>query len=134
MPLTKAVGTNTAHSTSATAMTAPLTSFMAWMVASRGARPLAMLRSTFSTTTMASSTTMPMASTRPNRDRLFSEKPKTCMTASVPMSDTGTASSGMMEARQLCRKRMTTKTTSSTASTSVVSTDLIEARTNLVVS
>ena len=75
-----------------------------------------------------------MASTRPKSERLFSEKPNTCMTASVPMSDTGTASSGMMEARQLCRKRMTTKTTSSTASTSVVSTDRIEARTNLVVS
>ena len=34
-----------------------------------------MLRSTFSTTTMASSTTMPTASTRPNSDRLLIEMP-----------------------------------------------------------
>ena len=38
-----------------------------------------MLRSTFSTTTIASSTTMPIASTRPNSDRLLSEKPKAAM-------------------------------------------------------
>ena len=38
-----------------------------------------MLRSTFSTTTMASSTTMPIASTRPNSDRLFSVKPNAAM-------------------------------------------------------
>src|SRR5437588_346353 len=73
MPLTNAVGTNTAHNTRATAMTGPLTSFIAFFVASTGPRPRAMLRSTFSTTTMASSTTMPIASTRPNSERLFNE-------------------------------------------------------------
>ena len=44
-----------------------------------GASPRAMLRSTFSTTTIASSTTMPIASTRPNSDSAFSEKPKRCI-------------------------------------------------------
>ena len=68
-------GTNTAHSTSAMAISAAPTSSMVLCAASRGVRPAAMLRSTFSTTTMASSTTMPMASTRPNSDRLLSEKP-----------------------------------------------------------
>ena len=34
-----------------------------------------MCRSTFSTTTMASSTTMPIASTRPNSDSVLIEKP-----------------------------------------------------------
>ncbi len=57
----------------------------------------------FSTTTMASSTTMPIASTRPNSDRLFSEKPSAAMTAKVPTMATGTAISGMMAARQFCR-------------------------------
>ena len=38
-----------------------------------------MLRSTFSTTTIASSTTMPIASTRPNSDSAFSEKPSRCI-------------------------------------------------------
>ena len=71
----KAIGTNTAHSTSAMAMIGPVTSLIAFSVASRGARPASMLRSTFSTTTIASSTTMPMASTRPNSDRALIEKP-----------------------------------------------------------
>src|SRR5439155_3283514 len=43
----------------AIAMTAPVTSSMARCAASRGPRPSAMWRSTFSTTTIASSTTMP---------------------------------------------------------------------------
>ncbi len=47
-------------------MIGPETSRIAFTVASRGLSPLSMLRSTFSTTTMASSTTMPIASTRPN--------------------------------------------------------------------
>src|SRR5258708_2041517 len=38
--------------------------------------------------------------------------------------DTGTASSGMMEARQVCRKTMTTSTTRMTASISVLCTAL----------
>jgi len=42
-------------------------------VASRGDNPASMLRSTFSTTTMASSTTMPMASTMPNSDSALME-------------------------------------------------------------
>ena len=93
-----------------------------------------MLRSTFSTTTIASSTTMPIASTRPNSVSALMEKPNTYMTAKVPMIDTGTASSGMIEARQVCRNRITTSTTSATASSSVCTTASIEARTNCVVS
>ena len=53
----------------------PPTSSMVRCAASRGLMPGARLRSTFSTTTMASSTTMPTASTRPNSDRLLIEKP-----------------------------------------------------------
>jgi hypothetical protein len=60
-----------------------------------------MLRSTFSTTTIASSTTIPIASTRPKRLSAFIEKPKRCITANVPMIDTGTASSGMIDARHV---------------------------------
>ena len=65
-PPRKAIGTNTAHSTSTIATTGPVTSRIAWIAASRGARPSSrMIRSTFSSTTMASSTTMPIASTMP---------------------------------------------------------------------
>ncbi|MCY1297896.1 hypothetical protein D9M70_473500 [compost metagenome] len=93
-----------------------------------------MLRSTFSTTTIASSTTMPIASTRPKRLSALIEKPKTYITAKVPTIETGTATSGMIEARQVCRKMMTTSTTSAIASSRVWITDSIEARTNWVVS
>ena len=128
------MGTNTAHSTRAMAMIGPDTSRMAWWAAASGARPSAMLRSTFSTTTIASSTTMPIASTSPNRVSVLIEKPSKCSTAKVPTTDTGTAISGMIEARQVCRNRITTSTTSKVASSRVVTTALIESRTNTVVS
>ena len=85
-----------------------------------------MLRSTFSTTTIASSTTMPMASTSAKSESALIEKPRPYMTAKVPTIETGTASSGMIEARQVCRNRMTTTTTSATASSSVSTTASIE--------
>ena len=66
-PPRNATGTKTAESTSTIAMSGPVTCSIARMVASRGGRPsCSMMRSTFSTTTIASSTTMPMASTSPN--------------------------------------------------------------------
>ena len=91
-----------------------------------------MLRSTFSTTTIASSTTMPIASTRPNSDSALMEKPNASISANVPTIDTGTAISGMMEARHVCRNTITTITTSASASSSVSTTALIESRTKTV--
>ncbi len=117
-----AAGTNTAHNTSAMAISAPPTSSMLRLAASRGESPAAMLRSTFSTTTIASSTTMPMASTRPNSDRLLSENPNIAMKKKVPTSDTGMATIGMTAARQVCRNRTTTSTTSTIASPMVSTT------------
>src|SRR5690606_15601710 len=131
-PLMNAVGTNTATSTSAAATIGLVTSRIACCAAATGASPRAMLRSTFSTTTIASSTTMPIASTRPNNDSAFNEKPKACMTASVPINDTGTAASGMIDARHVCKNSTTTSTTSASASSSVLTTAVIESRTNIV--
>ena len=91
-----------------------------------------MCRSTFSTTTIASSTTMPMASTRPKSDSVLSEKPNLSMTANVPTSDTGTATSGMIDARHVCRNTITTITTSRIASNSVSTTASIDSRTKIV--
>ncbi|MNU05373.1 hypothetical protein D3C72_2501480 [compost metagenome] len=54
-----------------------------------------MIRSTFSTTTMASSTRMPMASTIPNMVIMFTEKPSRCITARVPNRHTGTTMAGI---------------------------------------
>ena len=105
---------------------------IAFRVASRGDRPFSILRSTFSTTTMASSTTMPIASTSPNSDKALMENPNMYIAAKVPTMEIGTASNGMIEARQVCRNRITTSTTSAIASSSVWITDSIEARTNWV--
>ncbi len=128
----KAAGTNTAHSTSAIAISAPPTSSMLLIAASRGCRPAAILRSTFSTTTMASSTTMPTASTSPNNVRLLSVKPNIAIRKNVPISDTGIATSGMTAARQVCRNRMTTSTTRRIASRMVSCTALTDSWMNWV--
>jgi len=134
MPDTNVQGTNTAHKTRATATTGPVTSSIALRAASRGVRPCSSQRSTFSTTTIASSTTIPMASTNPNSERLFSEKSRAAMTANVPMMATGTAISGINVARQFCRKSSTTKATRMIASRSVLKTSTIDSRMKGVVS
>ena len=54
------------------------------------------------------------------------------MTANVPISETGMASSGIRLARQFCRKISTTRMTSATASNSVWMTALIDSRTKTV--
>ena len=54
-------------------------------VASFGAMPCSMWCITASTTTIASSTTMPIASTRPNIDSVFTEKPSSGKKMNVPM-------------------------------------------------
>src|SRR5262249_6862950 len=100
MPERKAAGTNTAHSVSAIDISAPPTSSIVPWAASKGDMPERILRSTFSTTTIASSTTIPTASTRPNSDRLFSDIPNIASTVKVPISDTGIAMQGMIVARQ----------------------------------
>ena len=126
-PPRKDTGMNTAQSTSTIATTGPLTSCIAWIAASRGGLcSVVMIRSTFSSTTIASSTTMPIASTMPNSVRRLMEKPSRYMPAKVPTRDTGTARIGMSVARQFCRNRKTTSTTSAIASTKVWITSSIE--------
>ena len=77
---------------------------------------------------------MPIANTSPNRLSALIEKPNRCITPNVPITDTGTAISGMIDARHVCRNSTTTMTTSTTASSSVWITASIDARTNCVVS
>ena len=77
-PLTpgmKATGTNTESSTSVMAMIGAVISAIAFLVASGMERSgsSSITRSTFSMTTMASSTTMPMASTSASRETVLAE-------------------------------------------------------------
>jgi hypothetical protein len=55
-----------------------------------------MMRSTFSTTTMASSTTIPITSTMPNMVSTLIEKPSASSVAKVPSSAIGTTMVGMI--------------------------------------
>ena len=76
--------------------TAPEIWPMPLIVASKGDKPSsAMMRSTFSTTTMASSTTMPITSTMPNMVSTLIEKPMASSAPKVPSSATGTTMVGM---------------------------------------
>ena len=134
MPAMKLHGTNTAVSTRATPITGPVTSCIALNDASRGESPCSIHRSTFSTTTIASSTTMPIASTSPNSERLLRLKPRAAMKAKVPTIATGTATSGMSVARQFCRKSSTTRATKRIASRSVLSTSAFDSSMKGVVS
>ena len=125
-PPINAQGTNTAESTAATPITGPVTSVIAFSAAATGLSPCLIQRSTFSTTTIASSTTMPIASTSPNSERVLRLKPIEAIAANVPTIATGTATSGINVARQLCRNSRTTSPTSSVASRNVFTTSMID--------
>ena len=75
MPGMKPMGTNTESSTRVMAMIGAVICPMAFLVASRGesSGSSSSTRSTFSTTTMASSTTIPMASTRASSETVLAE-------------------------------------------------------------
>ena len=125
-PPMKAQGINTAESTKATPITGPVTSSIAWMVASRGLSPCEINLSTFSTTTIASSTTMPMDNTKPNKESVLRLNPIRPIMAKVPTTATGTAIKGIRVARQFCRKSNTTSATNRMASRKVRATCSME--------
>jgi hypothetical protein len=93
-----------------------------------GATPSSMCRDTFSRTTIASSTTKPVAIVSAIRERLLRLKPHRYMMPKVAIRETGTATLGMSVARQLRRKMNTTSTTRQTATISVRSTSRNDAR------
>ena len=96
--------------------------------------PCSMWCMTASTTTIASSTTMPMASTRPSSDSTLIEKPSIGKKMNAPISETGTVTSGIRVARQFWRKTKTTRMTRTTASNSVWTISLMPSATGSVVS
>jgi len=92
------------------------------------------IRSTFSTTTIASSTNKPMASTKPNMVKVLIEKPNTDMMAKVPSNTTGTAIVGIKVARKFCKNSNMTKNTNTTASINVLTTSSMDIRIKALVS
>ncbi len=86
-----------------------------------------MWRCTFSTTTIASSTTSPIASTIASNVSRLIEKPNTSISAAAPSIDSGMVTTGISTARTEPRHRKITSTTITTASSSVWRTSSIEA-------
>src|SRR5713101_4466097 len=135
VPGKSATGTNTATSTNEVATTAPATSFIATEAALCGSvMPSTMCRSTFSITTIASSTTSPVANVMPNNVSVLIENPSNFTKMNVPISDTGIVTAGMKVLRQSCRKTKITMMTSAIAWSSVTSTSLIDCPITVVVS
>ena len=134
MPGMKPTGTKTESSTSVMARIGAVILAMARLVASatETSGSCSSSCSTASTTTMASSTTMPMASTTAKSETVFAVKPSASSAAKVPTSATGTAIVGTSVARRLPRKRKTTRTTSTKASSSVWITSDTVSLTNFV--
>ena len=107
------------------AMTGPTSSRAPISAAWYGVRPSRMWRSTFSTTTIASSTTRPTDSTMASSVSRFSVKPNACIRNTPPISDTGMATTGTSAERSDPRNRKITSMTIRTVSLSVWTTSRI---------
>ena len=123
VPGMKATGMNTAINTSVHDTTATDTSLMASRVACLASViPPSIFAITASTTTMASSTTVPMASTRAKSVRMLSENPASDTMAKVPSRETIIEIEGIIVALKFCRKKNTTRITRMMAMMSVSTT------------
>ena len=116
LPVMKPSGANTAARVRDIAITAKAISFEPSIEAWRGSLPISTWRWQFSSTTMASSTTRPMASTSPSSVSTLTEKPIRKRKKNAPMSDTGMVTNGISVARTERRNTKITSITSSTAS------------------
>jgi hypothetical protein len=76
----------------------------------------------FSMTTIASSTTSPVARVRPKSVSVLIEKPKSFTNANVPIKETGIVIDGMSVLVPVWRKMKMTATTRAIASKSVMTT------------
>jgi len=111
---------NTAESTRAVA-TSAVTSRMACRVASMGVRPRKYCARRFDDDDRVVTYDADREHQTEEREGV-DRKAQRCMTANVPISETGTAASGMIDARHVWRKRITTSTTRWIASSSVWTT------------
>ncbi|MNP18266.1 hypothetical protein D3C76_1107410 [compost metagenome] len=93
-----------------------------------GVSPSSICREMFSSMTMASSTTKPVAMVRAMSVRLLTENPARYMTPNVPISDSGTAIDGMRVALKRRKKTKVTITTRTMAISSSCCTSLTAAR------
>ena len=120
IPGRKAAGKNTDIKTSVIPMIGANSAFIALIAASWPDMPRSILWAAPSTTTMASSTTMPIASTTANNVDRLTVNPSAAIAANAPTMVTGTVVAGTSIARQSCRKTRITMRTRKPASISVL--------------
>ena len=106
-------------------MIGPTSSRAASSAAWNGVRPSRRWRSTFSTITIASSTTSPTESTIASRVIRLIVNPASAIRNTVPISEIGIATTGMITERNEPRNRKMMATTISSVSVSVRSTSWI---------
>ena len=128
VPGKKAIGINTATSTAVVAMTAKKTRRVPITAATLDGSPAARRRCTLSSTTMASSTISPVASTSAKRVRMLMEKPRSQQAAIVPSNEMGIAMAGINVSRIEPEKSLMVAITTSTAMPSVNSTSFTAPR------
>ena len=109
MPCTNTSGRNTAIVVRVDAVTAMPTSDAPATAACTTPMPASRLRAMFSSTTIESSTTMPVASARPPSDITFKDSPKRSMKKNVVISETGNDSETISVLRAWPRKKKITR-------------------------
>ena len=125
-PGRKEIGMKTAASVAVVEITAKNTSFAPEAAAAKAPMPDLRLRTIFSTTTMASSTTIPVANTSARRLIVLTENPVSQIAASVPINATGIVTAGINVARGERRNRKITTTTMPVAMRMDLTTSLID--------
>ncbi|SPY73889.1 Uncharacterised protein [Providencia alcalifaciens] len=126
-PSIRSKGINTATKEILMETTVKPTSETPLMAAIKGLRPFSICREMFSKTTMASSTTKPVATVSAMSDRLLRLNPHKYIAVNVPISETGTAIAGISVARPERKKSSTTRITSAIAIINALSTSAREA-------
>ncbi len=134
LPSMNPTGRNTATRTAVVASTANATCAVPRRAATKGGSPRSTRRWTFSSTTIASSTTSPMHRTRASRVSRLMVNPKAYKAMNAATRHTGTVTEGISAARTLPRNSQMTSTTRAMASASVQYTRLIDALMNTVAS
>ena len=133
-PGTKVNGKNTATITRVVTITASHTSFVAYMAASLGLLPRSICLDMFSNTTIASSTTIPIAMVRDAREITLMEFPVKNRYMNDVIREMGMANAIMNVALHLPRKNKTTNTTKINANIMVLDKLRIELLINSEVS
>ncbi len=120
------IGAYTAARVSVITMTGNAISRAPVSAAASGSMPSSMWRWMFSTTTIASSTTSPIASTIASSVSRFTEKPSHSISESTPIRDRGIVTTGTITERSEPRNRKMIRITIRLASTRVLTTSSID--------